>query len=143
MNLLKTCLYICMLLIIFTLVVNFIDSTSAFDTKIDSGVESQTTDSGVLEVFTNSPDQTVNNIWLVAVGGSLIGAVGLAYLTHSIVPVGIHLFSTVFWTSYLRAWNVMSAGSFTDDISGLMLVFTAAIMFLFIGAIVGMLTGSG
>jgi len=143
MNLLKTCLYICMLLIMFTLVINFVDSTSAFDTKVESGVETQTSDNDVLEVFTNNPDQTVNNIWLVAVGSALVGAAFLAAITHSIVPIGIHLFSTIFWTSYLRAWAVISAGGFTEDLGGFMIIFTAAVMFLFIGAIVSMLTGSG
>ena len=145
MNFFRLCIYICLSLIAFTLVINFIDSTSAFDTKVDSGI--QVTDEqgsmNIISVFTNTEDDTMNSVWLLAVGSTLVGAVGLAFLTRSIVPVGIHLFSTIFWTSYIRAMSVIYAGGFVDNVSGLILVFTVVILFIFIAAIVGILTGGG
>jgi len=145
LNFFRTCIYICMSLILFTLVINFIDGTGAFPADVESG-QQVTTDQGsggALSVFTNLDDANMNAVWGIAVGLTGLGAIGLAWLTHSIAPVGIHLFSTVFWTSYIRAWGVVSVGGFTDDIGGLMLVFTVGILFLFIAAVVGILTGGG
>lgn len=141
MTFFKTAIYICFILLIFTLLLNFIDSTGGFNTDLDVGTDIGSEDD-VLNQLTGL-DSGMSTVWAVAVGAGGLIAVGLSFLTHSIVPVGIHLFSTVFWTSYTRLLSVVSGISVFNDIEGFVLIFSVCVVFLFIAAVVGILTGSG
>ena len=136
----QTCIYLCFGLIAFNLLFNFVDVFGAFTTtNPDVGV---TVDEGnVLSELTGLTDASMNGLWLIAVGGTGIAAIGLAWITHSITPVGIHLFSTVFWTAYMRTITVVNYGGYIPG--ELIVVFTVITLLLFVAAVIGMLTGSG
>jgi hypothetical protein len=121
-----------------------VHATGAFPTTEPGGLQITDTNSA-LSVLTGLDDPTMNGIWGIATGIGAIAAIGLAWITHSIIPVGIYLFSLVFWTAYLNAWSVISYGGFLDSSPGpeFLLIATIGILFIFIAAIVGMLTGSG
>ena len=140
----ETCIYICICLIVFTLAVNFIHTTLAFPATGNIGQQTSDT-STALSAFTGLDNTYMNSIWGIATGVGAIAAIGLAWITHSISPVGIYLYSLVFWTSYIRAWAIISYGHFFEATEGIafILIFTVAIMFIFIASIIGMLTGSG
>ena len=138
----RICVYICLGLILFTLAINLVVSTGAFPVSGTSGPNITSTNSS-LSVLTGLDDPSINTIWLTVTTLGGIAAIGLVWISHSIVPIGLYLFSTVFWTSYIRAWSVIGYGQFLSDIPEFMLLFTVAILFVFIAAIVGILTGGG
>jgi len=129
-----------LIMLVFTLVANFVASLGVFDEVTGMGTE--TGDTGdVLQSLTGLDDPDMNNIWLGVTGLTFLGAVGLCYLTKSVVPIGLHLFGTIFWTSWLRLGVILSYGGYVP--AEFITIFTIGIMFVFIGAIIGMLTGSG
>jgi len=60
---------------------------------------------------------------------------------RSPVFAGIFLFGTVFWASYVNTMIVLNLGNFVP--TEFLLIGTVAMMFVFSGAVVGMLSGSG
>jgi len=119
---------------------SFIAGLGIFPSVSGIGTEVET-EGDALTVLTGLDDPNMNSIWLGVTGLTFLGAVGLAFITKTITPIGIHVFSLVFWTSWIRMSSVLSYGGFIPV--DLLLVATVAVMFVFIAAIVGMLTGSG
>ena len=138
----RTCVVICFIMLAFSLVANFIDSTGAFGSHTggNPGVSVSSGDSA-LRTITNLEDPNMQSLWLGVTGLSLIGAIALAYVSHSLTPIGLHLFGAVFWTSWIRMSSIFSYGGYIPG--DFILIFTVGVMFLFIAAIIGMLTGSG
>jgi len=134
------CVGFILLMLTFSLVANFVDGIGAFPHSAEIGPDIDSTDSA-LSTLTGLSSPSMNTIWLGVTGLTFLGAVALCYLTHSIVPIGLHLFSLVFWTSWIRMSSILSYGGYIPD--NLILVFTVGVMFVFIAAIVGILTGSG
>jgi hypothetical protein len=83
----------------------------------------------------------MESVWLLITSISAVGAVGLSMLTHSVAPIGVYLFSTVFWTSWIRTQSILSVGGYIPG--EFLLLITIGMIFLFIAAVIGMLTGSG
>jgi len=127
---------------LFTLAINLVVSTGAFPIKGTAGPDISST-GGSLEAITGLGDPNMNNIWLTVTTLGGIAAIGLVWISHSIVPIGLFLFSTIFWTSYIRAWSVINYGSVLTDVPEFTILFTVAILFVFIAAIIGILTGGG
>lgn len=134
----RTCLFLCIGLIIFTLGLNFVNGLGVFPTEIEAGVGSGSDTSSYFSAFA---EKDTSYIWGLVIGGGVIAGGLISVLTRSIVPVGISIYATVFWTSYLRALGVLNIGNYIP--ADFLLMFTVGIVFLFIGSIVGMLTGSG
>jgi len=135
----RTCVYICMVIILATLVINFIDYTGAFPVEATGGVEVESS-TDALSVFTDGKFSTMDAFLLVAIGTG-IAAIGLALVTHSITPIGIHLYGAIFWGSYTNALHVLNIGGYLP--TEFIVIFTAGMIFVFIASIIGMLTGSG
>ena len=136
----QSAIYLCITIIIFTLAVNFVNSLDAFPIEEKQGVEGVTQENA-LSKLTGLKDPDMNNLWLLATGIGLAVAGVAAWITKSIVPVGIVLFSDVFWTSWLRMNIVLNIGGYIPG--ELLLLFTVGVLFVFIAAVIGMLTGSG
>ena len=83
----------------------------------------------------------MNYIWGGVVGLGLLASIGLAYLTHSVMPLGVYVFATVFWTMWIRTNMVLNTGGFVPG--ELLVILTGCVIFVFIAAVVGMFTGSG
>jgi len=131
---------ITLVMLVFTLVANFVAGLGVFDEVTGMGTETSNT-GGVLQSITGLSDPNMNSIFIGVTGITFLGAVGLCYLTKNITPIGLHLFGTIFWTSWLRLSVILSYGGYVDV--ELISIFTIGVMFVFIGAIIGMLTGSG
>ena len=136
----RTCVYLCFALLLFTLVFNMVDATNAFPTEGTIGPDISDEDSALSEL-TGLSDPNMNAIWVAVTTLAGLGALALAWLTHSITPIGLWLFGEVFWTSWIRTQSVLNFGSYLP--AEFILIFTVGMMFLFIAAIIGMLTGSG
>ena len=136
----QTAIYLCLALMIFSLAAAVVDATDAFDTDSSIGTDVNST-SNALESLTGLSDPNMNAIWAAATALSGIGAIALAWITHSVTPVGIWIFGEVFWTSLIRTLNILAMGSYLS-IEFIIMVQVIVIV-LFIAAIIGMLTGSG
>ena len=135
----RICVMICLLMLVFSLVANFVSSLDIFPGVDPMGVDVD--DSDALSVLTGLDDANMNAIWLGVTGLTFIGAVALAALTRSMTPIGLHLFGMVFWTSWIRM-NIIFVQQM--HIPGdFFVIATVGMLFLFIAAIVGLMTGGG
>lgn len=133
---LRTAIAITAMILIFSLVANFIASFGAFPFADEAGIQlGETTD--VLSAITGLNDPNMNALFIGATGLTFIGAVALCYLTKNIVPLGIHIFGVIFWTSWIRMSSILSYGGYIPlELLG---IFTIGVMIVFIAAIIGML----
>lgn len=136
----RICIVICLLMLVFSLVANLISGLDVFPDVSPVGISAEN-EAGVLSSLTGLSDPNMNSIWLGVTGLSFLGAVALAALTRSMTPIGLHLFGTVFWTSWIRMSSVLSYGGYIP--SDFLIVFTVGVMFVFIAAIIGLITGGG
>ncbi len=99
----QTCIYICIGLIVFTLAINFVSATGVFD-PVSSGVPADDT-SGTFEGFTGG--FSMDLMWITVLSIAGLASVAVAILMHSAIPVGVYIFSAVFWASYGNALGVL------------------------------------
>lgn len=135
----RICIYYCIALLVFTLLFNVINATGAFDINANEGLQVSDTRSSLGELTTLSTPNMNYIIGLITLGAAAGIVVG--YLTHSMVPVGIGIFSSVFWASYINTHSILSVGSYIP--SELLLIITVCTGLIFVAAIIGMATGSG
>jgi len=134
----RICVYICLLLIVFNLTWAFVHSLGAFPIG-EEGTSSERT-SSVIEIFTGLSGGMLG-LWGLVTGLGIVGAIGIGALMHSTTPVGLFIFADVFWVSYNGTLQIMNIGNYMP--AEFLLIATVGITFLFIAAVVGMLTGSG
>ncbi|NIQ88323.1 MAG: hypothetical protein GWN93_04300 [Deltaproteobacteria bacterium] len=138
-TLFRICIVICLGLLIFSLAVSYLEGTGAFEVSGGAGKDIGST-STVLGDATDIDETNMNYIWGVVITSTIVGAIG-SYFMHSVVPIGISIFSSVFWASFINTHGILSVGGYIPG--DLMTIFTIVTVFVFIGACVGMLTGSG
>ena len=132
------CIVICLGLIVFNLGLGYLQSTNAFGSVSSIG-DDTTTDEALAE-YANLEESSMDYIWEIIFGAALAGLF-VGWLTHSVVPIGLFVFSGVFWASFINTHHVLSIGGFIPgEILGIVTILS---MFVFIGACVGMFTGSG
>ena len=124
----------------FSLVANFVAGLGIFPNVTDIGMEVDDTESA-LTALTGLSDPNMNAIWIGITGITFIGVVALAALTQSMTPIGLHLFGLVFWTSWLRMSSILSYGGYIPE--EFLIIVTVGVMFVFIAAIIGLITGGG
>ena len=134
----RICIYYCLALLVFTLLFGLVNATGAF-TIVDEGLGISDTE-GALGDLTTLGTPNMNYIIVLIAGGLAAGLVA-GVLTQSIVPVGISIFGSVFWASYINTYSILSVGSYIPG--ELLLIITVCTILIFVAAIVGMLTGSG
>lgn len=139
----QACTAFTILLLLFTLSVNFVSVSGFYPTNAETGIDINTTSTN--ETFQDvTGGYTPSNIWsvwslagLIALGGSI----AIAVLTRSSVFVGIYLFSIVFWTAYLNMLGITQLGNYVPG--SFIFLGTTSLVFIWMGAIIGMLSGSG
>jgi len=131
---------ICMLLLVFTMVANFIQGLNAFPVEGSPGVDVSSTDNA-LSSLTGLDNPNMNYVFLGVTSLALLGTIALAYFTRSMIPIGLFFFGEVFWTSWIRFTSVFSYGGYIPG--DFILIFTVGVMFIFIAAVIGLLTGGG
>ena len=140
MTFFRVCIYLCFGLLVFTLLISFIESTGAFPYEEAVGVQG-ITEENAIQTLTGLDTPSMQGIWLAVTTLAGVGAILAAWMTHSVTPVGLWLFGEVFWTAWIRTNIVLNAGGYIP--AEFLIIFTVGVVFLFIAAIVGMLTGSG
>ena len=141
----RICIFICIGIIIFTLSVNFVNSLETEDGvkafPVEYETKSNITNDNILSELTGLTDPNMNFVWLLVTSAGALVAVGVGIFTQSITPVGIYLFGNVFWTSWIRMFAVVNVGGMLPET--FTFIFLAGSVFVFIAAVIGMLTGSG
>ena len=138
-TLFQTCLYFCLCIIIITLCINFVDGLNVFPTPIEAGFDASGSSDNIFSSLTNLGGG-LEYVWLLALGGGLAVTGFTMLITHSTIPLGVYLFSAVFWTSYVRVLAVIYTWYIPSDF---LVIGTVVMLFLFAGAVAGMLGGSG
>ena len=136
----KLCVYITFCLLIFTLSVNFVSASGFFPVTVEAGPE---IGDSANETFLNlvGGDFTTTDMWIVVLTGT--GAIGIlvAWLTRSTAILGVYLFSVIFWASYLNMISVTNLLNYVP--LGFLAIGTTGMIFIYVGAVIGMLSGSG
>jgi hypothetical protein len=130
--------YICLALVCFNLALIFVDSLGVFPYTSASGKEITNTSSALYDFAGFSGN--MNYLWGLVLTGGIVGGV-IGFLTSSFIPIGISIFSTVFWATYIRTLGIISIGGYVPG--EFLIIFTVAIVFVFVAAIIGMITGAG
>jgi len=151
----QLCIIFSILVIIFTLSINFVNALGVFgDTTVDTGYDTNVgditdaeyeTSNTVFQKFLPGLPNGVADIWGTVMTAGGIASIAVAILMHSAIPVGVYIFFTVFWTSYIRCIGVINInGIFTSaPLSGFLIIITVGMIILFMGALAGMFSGSG
>jgi len=109
-----------------------------------AGEELGITESNALSKITGLDNPNMNSIWLAITTLAGIGSVVASILTHNWLPIGLYVFGEVFWTSFINMWGVIDgAGYISNNLPGFLIIFFVVMVFVFIAAIIGMITGSG
>jgi hypothetical protein len=144
----RICVIMCIGLLVFTLSVNYIQSTGAFDVGGDTGLVIDDT-GDILDKTTelDAADANMDFLWQAILGGVGIGigvAAGARFLGVNINATllgGLSVFATVFWASYIKTHGILMMGDYLP--AEYTIIFTGGALFIFIAAMIGMLTGSG
>lgn len=132
---------LCLILLMASLIANFVSSLGVFPNVTSIGQKDIENSNDALAEMTGLNSPSMQSVFIGVTGLTFLGVVALSATTHSVKPIGLHLFGTVFWTSWIRMTVILGYGGYIP--SSLLLVFTVGVMFVFIAAIIGMLTGSG
>jgi len=135
----QTTIYICILIIILTLTINFLNGLDLY-TNVNTGISVSGPANNVFQVITGFSGG-FEYIWLSLLTAAGLGALVVAKLTQSTNMIGVWLFSGVFWTSYNKCISVVNVSDWIP--TEFILIFTVALLFLWAASIIGMLTGSG
>lgn len=138
-TLFHSCFYFCLAIAIGTLFINFVQGMGVFgNPNIQTGI-SVGSDSGNVFTMITGLSGGLEYFWGLAVGVGLAVTSIIAYATRSTTPIGVYLFGTLFWTSYTRLIGITGSYIPGDFLLGV----TVALMLLFAGAVIGMLSGGG
>jgi hypothetical protein len=118
-------------MIIFTLCVNFVSALGIF-----SSVPIGATKASILTEISGLSGgyETLWVVLLVAIGFTIV----IAKWVSSTSIIGIYLFSSIFWTSYSRCITVININNFIP--TEFLAIFTVGLAFIWVAAIIGMLT---
>jgi hypothetical protein len=140
--------YICVIIFLFTLLFNFVMELGVYTSVTQpQGLQPGQTAEEKLKEMTKSPEYengiVMNNIWEVVILGSVVG-VGIAILTHNTSIIAVYLFCYVFWAMYVNLISILSLNNFlVGNLAVFVGIGTAGVSIVFIGAVIGMLSGSG
>ena len=129
MSFYSTAIYLSIGLIIFSVGITFIVGLAVFPTAIEE-----------TSVITGL-DSDLDWVWSTIVGFGTVFSLLMCILLRSVVPLGINIFGVIFWTSWVHAGAILSFGGFIPV--EFILLFTIGVGFVFVAAVIGMLTGSG
>lgn len=141
------CVSATIFMIIVSLSINFISALGIFGlSPIVSPITNETT-GGVTDQLSNGAlsDLFSGNIIGLVVGAiiAVIGAILLILITQSITLVGVYLFGVVFWTAWgncLWIFNINGIYGY-PGVAQLFLIITVAMVFIFAGAVIGLISG--
>jgi len=140
----QLCIYICIVLIVFNLAINFVNATGIFytvESGVPVGVNATETFGNETTGFLEGGSITgMEAIWDIGISLGFVGVVLLATAIHSAIPIGVYIFSAIFWVSYHNALGVLTDLYIPAEF---LLIGTVMMLFFWCGAVAGMFSGSG
>jgi len=143
------CIGACVFMIFVGMSFGFITAIGAFPTSYTGSVNATGTDLTILENLTGNVTGQEGHLswgamWGIATGGAIAVSVVFAILTHSTNMIGVWLFGTFFWSSYASIIGMLFTFDFLSSGAGLILatMITIGMTIMFVGAVIGMLSGS-
>lgn len=127
----------------------FIDAMGAFPTTHTGGFDSTDSSIDIVENLTSnisgaSGKLSWGQMWGIGTGAIAIGVIGIAILTGTTNMIGVYLFGTFFWSSWASLVGILYTFDFLESGAGLILMtmITVGMAIMFVGAVIGMLSGS-
>lgn len=127
----------------------FIGAINAFPTSMTSPIDTSSGDMDILENLTGNITGTTGTLtfgemWGIATGAITVGAIVLSILTGTTNMIGIWLFGSFFWSSWVSLIGILYMFAFLTTGAGLILVtmITVGMSIMFVGAVIGMLSGT-
>jgi hypothetical protein len=143
------CIAGCIFMTFISMSIGFINLSGAFGVTTPTtisvnGNATQTVENLSQNITGTAGKMDWNSLWLIATGITALGVIGLAFMTGTTNMIGVYLFGTFFWSSWLNVVNIMRLGGFLDFSAGVALItmITVGMTFMFIGAVIGMLSGA-
>ena len=138
----QMCFYFCLILVLVNLGWGFLRGIDGMWTASasDQNVLDGTNDQSLIHELTGL-DSGGTNLWLMITSVGAASAVAFSWMVHSLTPLGLYLFGVAFWTSYNGTLTIINMNGWIPG--DFVLIVTVTMAFLFIGAIIGMITGSG
>ena len=133
----QVAIYVCLALIVFNFAYSFIVSLSVFPVGPE-GVPGST-QASVFRALTGL-NTGVADLWLIIVSAGAIATGFISWLIRSPAPIGVYIFSVVFWNSYNAALNALPLEMLPAEF---VIIGTVAMLFLYSAASIGLLTGGG
>ena len=146
----QICIMFTIGMFIFSLCVHYVSGLGLYgDTDLSQGLDIGDDANSTIRSATKSNDYLggigVDVVFGLVLTGAGIAGIVVAWLTHSTAIIGVFIFSAAFWAAYLNTLGILNIGfgasSFIDP--GFVLIGTAGMGMIWIGAIAGMLSGSG
>lgn len=145
----QICIYITIVTVIFTVSISFVAGLNIFPTVAQGGVIIDDDAGQTFEDITTLTDGKgnygTNALWNI-VAGSILGLAGgivLGYAFQSTALLGISVFSGIFWSAYISAFAAVTSWGYFEGLEGFILIGSVGMLFVFAGAVAGMLSGSG
>jgi hypothetical protein len=143
-NFFGICVIFTVSLMVFCLCVNVFVGFQIFGNAGVFGPDISGNSSQMFTNFTKNPDfpvgMTMGMIWgLVLTSAAAVGLV-LAWIMQDASILGVFIFSGVFWSSFINAMVILGAMAFIPVV--LIGLFTVPVLFIFVAAVIGMLSGS-
>jgi len=143
----QICIMISIFLIVFNVLAVFVNALDVYGGEVETGVdieESDTADDVFKKILPNLPGGAAS-VWTTILTVSGIASIAVAILMHSATPVGVWIFSSVFWTSYTAMIGVVNVNNIFTEVPMVyfLLAFTVGLIFVWMGALAGMFSGSG
>ena len=138
------CIAACIFMIFISMSIGFINLSGAFPTNMATNPNTKNITNMTNAVAGEPMKFDMGTIWLVGTGASIGIAVVVGILMKSTNLLGVFLFGSIFWSSWLNIIGVAYTGGFLSNQGGVALLgmITVGMTFMFIGAIIGMLSGS-
>ena len=135
-NYFRIAVYFCLVMIVFTMAVNFISALNIF-TEAHAGVPISGDEDNV---FSKISDFTggMAQFWIILTTIEGIVVIAIAKVVGSTNIIGVWLFGTIFWKSYINSLVVTDVTKLipVDFIA----MFTVALIFIWVAAVISMFT---
>lgn len=146
-SLFHLCVYFCLIMLIFTMCINLVGGMDIWDVSYDPGTRNTNftnlTNVTYTDPSTGTASTGMDALWKIAVAGGGAALI-VGFLTRSPVFIGVAAFAGVFWSSYINTISIITQGiDLLSPAGGFIAIGTAAMGFVFAGALAGMLSGSG
>lgn len=128
----------------------FVNLTGAFPIEGSTGVPINSNDANgtfgdMSKDITTGSSFDFTSLWLIGTATLAgVGSIILATLIRQTTIIAVYLFGTVFWSCWLHMIGIFNIGGFLTSSAALILIgmITLGMMFIFAGAVIGMLGGS-